>query len=307
MRRALVALGVLVPVACGGVADPGGPPLEPPRPAATVQGAEGPLAVSRWAAEGEPRALVLALHGYGDYAETIWPDAAAVWTARGLEVWAYDQRGFGRNPTNRDWPGHEALVADLEAVAAAVRAARPGLPLAVVGHSMGGGVALAAAGEGRLDADALVLMAPAVWGGDQLSPVYRAGAWLGAQLFPDLRFSRAASPVPIRPTDNLARLDAISEDPLRFADPSPREFLGLIRLMDRAVEAAPKAASSPVLTVMGARDEVIPEDSVRAAHAALPGPKTFDYVEDGWHMLPIDLGAPEMLARVADWILETTE
>lgn len=307
MRRALAALATLVLVACGGVGEPAGPPPELPRPAATVAGAEGPLAISRWAAVGEPRALVLAVHGYGDYAETIWPDAAAAWTARGLEVWAYDQRGFGRNPSNRDWPGHEALVADLEAVAAAARAARPGLPLAVVGHSMGGGVALAAAGEGRLDADALVLMAPAVWGGEHLSPVHRAGAWLGAQLVPDLRLSPAASPVPILPTDNLARLEAISEDPLRFANPSPREFLGLIRLMDRAVEAAPKASSAPVLTVMGARDEVIPEESVRAAHAALPGPKSFDYVEEGWHMLPIDLGAPEVLARVADWILEATE
>jgi alpha-beta hydrolase superfamily lysophospholipase len=276
-----------------------------PDAAETVRGADGPLALTRWPAEGEAKALVLALHGYGDYAETIWPDAAETWAAAGLEVWAYDQRGFGRNPSNRDWQGAEAMIDDLAAVAEAARAARPDLPLAVVGHSMGGGVALAAAGEGRLNADALVLLAPAVWGGDSLSPVYRAGAWLGAKLFPETRFSRRASPIPLRPTDNDEKLRKIMDDPLRFAAPNPREFMGLIQLMDRAVAAAPNA-DLPVLTVMGANDEIVPEDSVRAAHAALPGPKTFDYVADGWHMLPIDLGAAAVNARVAEWILETT-
>ena len=51
-------------------------------------------------------------------------------------------------------------------------------------------------------------------------------------------------------------------------------------------------------------DEIVPEDSVRAAYAALPGPKTFAYVPTGWHMLLRDLEGARVRRLVADWILE---
>ena len=168
----------------------------------------GPLALSRWPAEA-PRAVLLALHGYGDYGPSTYAGAAADWAARGIEVYAYDQRGFGRNDSNRRWPGPEALIEDLEAAASDVKARHPDLPLFVAGHSMGGGVALAAAGEGRLPGVAgLVLLAPAVWGGETMNPLFRASAWTAAQIMPDQRFSARASPVAIYPSDNIEMLRA---------------------------------------------------------------------------------------------------
>ncbi|MEM6441607.1 MAG: alpha/beta fold hydrolase [Pseudomonadota bacterium] len=305
MRRLLAALLV---TGCAAA-----PQTEAPAPwdGATIRGAETELPLSVWAPEGPPRAVLLAVHGFGDYGPPTFGEegagAAEAWAEAGVLVYAYDQRGFGRNPSNRDWPGAEALVADLEAVAREVAGRHPDLPLVVAGVSMGGAVALAAAGEGRLEeADGLVLIAPALWGGDRLSPVYRASAWLGAQVTPDARFSARSAPVRIRPTDDLEMLRRVSRDPLRFANPSAREFLGLIRLMDRAVAAAPEARL-PVLTVMGANDEVIPEASVRAAHDRLPGPKRFEYVRTGWHMLLRDKGAAAVHRIVRDWVLEQAE
>ncbi|MEC9434597.1 MAG: alpha/beta fold hydrolase [Pseudomonadota bacterium] len=315
--RTLVVASAPVGEAVGATAapDPAAPdPASGPRAdapgAAPVAGREdgwldlpaGRLALSRWPVE-RPRAVLLALHGYGDYAPTTYEAAARAWAAAGIETFAYDQRGFGRNPSNRRWPGASALVEDLEAAAAAISAMRPGLPLFVAGHSMGGGVALTAAGEGRLrDVRGLVLLAPAVWGGDTLNLLYRASAWGMAAVAPDLRISPAAAPVRILPSDNIPMLIALGRDRLRFANPSPREFMGLIRLMDRAVLAAP-GDRIDTLVVMGANDEVVPESSVRRAYDALPGPKSFDYVPTGWHMLLRDLEAGRVHALVADWIL----
>lgn len=262
----------------------------------------GPLALSRWPAEA-PRAVLLALHGYGDYGPSTYAGAAADWAARGIEVYAYDQRGFGRNDSNRRWPGPEALIEDLEAAASDVKARHPDLPLFVAGHSMGGGVALAAAGEGRLPGVAgLVLLAPAVWGGETMNPLFRASAWTAAQIMPDQRFSARASPVAIYPSDNIEMLRALSADPLHYANPSSREFLGLIRLMDRAWTAAP-GDRIDTLVVHGANDQVVPERSVRAAFDRLPGPKEFAYVSTGWHMLLRDLEAGTVHRLVGDWIL----
>tara|TARA_R110000751_G_scaffold24595_21_gene67707 strand:- start:2168 stop:3136 length:969 start_codon:yes stop_codon:yes gene_type:complete len=263
----------------------------------------GPLALSRWRAE-QPRAVLLALHGYGDYGPSTYAEAAQAWAARGIEVYAYDQRGFGRNASNRRWPGEAALIEDLQAAATDVKSRHPDLPLFVAGHSMGGGVALAAAGEGRLPGVAgLVLLAPAVWGGETMNPLFRASAWTAAQLMPDQRFSASASPVTIYPSDNIEMLRALSADPLHYANPSAREFLGLIRLMDRAWAAAPHDRLD-TLVVHGANDQVVPERSVRAAFERLPGPKEFAYVSTGWHMLLRDLEAAEVHRTVGDWILE---
>ena len=262
----------------------------------------GRLALSHWPAAA-PRAVLLALHGYGDYAPTTYDVAARRWAAAGIETFAYDQRGFGRNPSNRRWPGHDALVEDLEAAAARIAEMRPGVPLFVAGHSMGGGVALTAAGEGRLKGvRGVALLAPAVWGGDTLNPLYRASAWTMAAVAPDMRIAPTKAPVRIMPSDNIPMLVALSRDKTRFANPSPREFMGLIRLMDRAVLAAP-GDRIDTLVVMGAHDEVVPESSVRRAFDALPGPKTFEYVPTGWHMLLRDLEAERVHDLVADWIL----
>lgn len=302
-RRAsglIVALAACL-AALAGCAEGGSPPAAAPPAEETIRGAETDLPLARWAPE-DAQAVVVALHGYGDHAVSTYAKAAERWAQRGIEVFAYDQRGFGRNPSNRRWPGDEALIADLEAVTREVRAMHPELPLFVVGHSMGGGVALAAAGEGRIpEADGVVLLAPAVWGGDQLNVFLRASAWTAATLAPDMRWENG-SVVTIRPTDNVELLRSLADDPLRFSNPSGREFMGLIRITDRAVAAAPND-HLPTLVVMGAHDEVIPEEAVRAAYEALPGPKEFAYVDTGWHMLLRDLHAEKVWDLTADWIL----
>lgn len=297
-RLAALTLALAL-AACAGVPAP--LPFAPPAPE-RIAAAHGALALSRWRAE-HPRAVLLALHGYGDYGLSTYGTAGPAWAARGIEVYAPDQQGFGRNASNRVWPGTDALIDDAAALAAEIRRRHPGLPLFVAGHSMGGGVALAAAGEGRLrGASGLILLAPAVWGGDTLNPLFRISAWTASQVMPDHRFSNRSAPVPLLPSDNIPMLMEMSKDPLRYANPSPREFMGLIRLMDRAVAAAPSTRVE-TLTVMGAHDEIIPEYSVRQAFDAIPAAKTYARAEDGWHMLLRDLHAAEVHALVADWIL----
>lgn len=301
-RLALAAIALLL-AACG-VGGPLGPtPAPGPLTAngGTLEGASGRLALSHWPAES-PKAVILGVHGYGDYAPATFEDAARFWAENGIEVYAYDQRGFGRNDSNRRWPGEQALIADLATAETAIRERAPGLPLFIAGHSMGGGVALAAVGEGASRPDGLILLAPAVWGGETLNPLLRASAWTAALIAPEKRWT-GRGVVEIVPTDNSELLAALSRDPLRFAAPSGREFMGLIRLMDRAVAAAPRA-DAPTLVVMGANDQVTPEATVRAAYAELPGEKRFEYVGTGWHMLLRDLEAETVWRIVRDWVLE---
>ncbi|MEL6234676.1 MAG: alpha/beta fold hydrolase [Pseudomonadota bacterium] len=284
---------------CGaGHIEPPAPPA--PAPQVALPGATRALPAELWAAE-TPRAVILGLHGFGDRAATTFAQAGPFWAAQGITLYAYDQRGFGRNPDRLDWPGAGALIEDVAAVAAALKARHPDLPLYVLGASMGGGVVLAAAGEGLLPvADGVVLLAPAVWGGDSLPLPYRASAWWAAQLFPDRRWT-GDGVVVIRPTDNIEALRALIRDPYHFGAPSSREFLGLVRLMDRAVDAAPSVAQ-PALFLWGAQDEVVPERPIAAVAARIPAAK-YTRVPTGWHMLLRDLEARRVHGLIADWVL----
>lgn len=305
MKRALALLLLLGACVSDGRAPrgAGAPLLAEAENVESIALAGQTAAMSRWAPpvswSGAPKAMILALHGFGDYGLSTFERPAAYWAERGFLTYAYDQRGFGRNASRGDWPGADGLIADVSAVAAMLRARHPALPLFLVGHSMGGGAALAAVGEG-LDVDGLVLAAPAVWGGDALAPPYRVAAWVGAAILPDKRWS-GDGVVSIQASDNIPALIALGRDPLYLGQPSSREFLGLIRVMDRAVAAAPQVRA-PTLTLYGANDEVAPRGAVMAAHEALGGPKALRFYPEGWHLLFRDLQARRVWADVTDWM-----
>lgn len=297
----------------GGCAAGGGLPGDeaaPPPGAAqnlaqTVAGADGaPLALSVWPVEGRPQAVLLAVHGFGDYAPSTFSGPAPFWAAAGIAVYAYDQRGFGRNASRGAWPGAGALIADFAAVAEQVRALHPDTPLIALGHSMGAGVALTAVGEGRApQVDALILAAPAIAGGDRVGAVSRAGVWSMAKVIPDKRWSGEGL-VRFQASDDIDAIRALAADPLYLRDPSAREILGLIRVMDRAAAAAP-AARVPVLALQGEKDELVAPADVAAVAATFTAPARTILYPEGWHLLFRDRQKARVWADVRDWVLET--
>lgn len=292
-----LALTLLSACAVGGALPaPSGP--VPPEHVQASGGTE--LALSHWDAKGEPRAVILGVHGFGDYGPSTFESAAEYWATRGITTYAYDQRGFGRNPSFGRWPGAKTLVEDLRAVARHIHARHPCLPLIVVGHSMGGGVTLAAAGEG-LDAQGLVLAAPAIWGGDKMNPAYRVLAWAAALVVPDERFSGKGI-VSIQASDNIPLLRALARDPHYLKPPSARELYGLVRLSDLAEEAAAHVRL-PALLLLGDKDQITPNKSVRQVFRRLKGPREVVTYPDGWHLLFRDLQAARVWREVADWVL----
>jgi len=259
------------------------------------------IALTHWPAIGVQRGVILAVHGYGDYGPSTYAEAAQEWRAAGLGVYAYDQRGFGRNPSRGTWPGAERLVEDLAHIHTLIRAEAADAPITVVGHSMGGAVVAAALGQGRIAPDRAVLLAPALWGGPHLGPGYRALAGLASSLMPDKRWS-GEGVVRIQASDNIEALRALGRDPLYLSPPSSREFAGLVALMDQAVETAPDV-TAPVLVLYGAQDEVVPEEPLRATTALFAGEKEFRRVETGWHLLLRDLDGAIVRDAVAAYAL----
>ncbi|MBI1394059.1 MAG: alpha/beta fold hydrolase [Alphaproteobacteria bacterium] len=263
----------------------------------SIDGVDLPTTV--WAAD-DPQAIVVALHGMNDYANAFAMPAAA-WASRGVTTYALDQRGFGRGPGRGRWPGAPTLKADLRAAVTAARAAHPILPVYVVGHSMGGAVALAALGdEESLDVDGVVLAAPAVWGGARMPLFYRIAINLAATFAPGKTATgeRAGR----QPTDNIDVMRAMAADPVMIGPTRLDAALGIVRLMGEAWRAS-AAAEGRILVLVGEKDEIIPPDDVYAAAERLSGDVTVKTYPDGWHLLFRDIARAAPTGDAADWML----
>ncbi len=96
---------------------------------------------------------------------------AKLFLEAGWRTLAFDFRGHGKStsggksmtPEERPWDYDDLVRVDLPTVVNAARARWPRSRLVVVGHSLGGHVALAAEGAGLTKADALVVAGANVW------------------------------------------------------------------------------------------------------------------------------------------------
>ncbi len=258
-----------------------------------------PMAV--WLPDGEPHAIILALHGFNDY-RMAFKDSGAYFARRGLAVYAIDQRGFGESPHRGLWAGAPRMVEDTQQLADALSALWPGKPLYVLGESMGGAVALAAlTSADSLAVDGAILVAPAVWGRASMNPFQVATLSLFSHITPWLRLGNSG--LNIMPSDNLEMLKELSKDPLLIRRSRVDALSGLTDLMDIALESG-DAVDRPSLLLYGLNDEIIRPDSMRHFIETLPpeSPIRLGLYEDGYHMLLRDQAGRRYQEDVVSWI-----
>jgi alpha-beta hydrolase superfamily lysophospholipase len=303
-RASRIAALVAMASICGCapyVAAPG-PAAAPPRVAEdALIAADGTrLPLQRWMPAAPPRAVLLALHGFNDYANGFDLPARRL-AATGIATYAYDQRGFGRTATRGRWSGSDALVVDALTAARLVRARHPGAPLFLLGESMGGAVALlASTAAAAAPLDGAVLVAPAVWGRRHLSWFRQGVLDFLAHTIP--WYPLTGQGIRIQASDNDAALKAMRDDPLVLKETRVDALYGLVDLMGEAYDAAP-ALSKPVLLVYGRRDELVPAAPTAEMLASIvPGaPVRVAVYESGYHLLLRDLGAGAVLDDIAAW------
>jgi len=314
VARALVAVVALQ--ACAPLVEGSGPIVATPAlspDTATPQrfvAADGAiLPVRAWLpADGPPRAVLIALHGFNDYSH-FFAEPGAFFARRGIAVYAYDQRGFGAAPHPGLWAGTEALVADAKAFVRLVRARHDGVPLVLLGDSMGGAVAMVTMTDpDPPPVDGVILAAPAVWGRITMPWYQRLALAIGAHTLPWLKVSGRG--LNITPSDNIEMLRALARDPLVIKETRIDAVYGLVNLMDEALERAARF-DARALILYGQKDEIIPKEPTlrmleRRPAAARDRQRVAIY-KNGYHMLLRDLDARTFWRDIAAWIEEPAQ
>ena len=135
--------------------------MSPVRAAASLHGVDGvQIFTQSWLPEGgAARAVVVLVHGFGEHSDRYdW--VASQLVDAGYAVYASDHRGHGRSQGPRALVDVDAVVADVDRLIDEASSAHPQLPVAMLGHSLGGLIAIRYALAHQRRLRALVLSGP---------------------------------------------------------------------------------------------------------------------------------------------------
>ena len=219
------------------------------------------LRTLRWAADGDPRAHLLLIHGIAEHAGR-HAHVATRFAQAGIETHAFDLRGFGASSGRRAYLDRWSQYhEDVEDQLAAIRAVSGRLPVVLYGHSMGGLIAIGhvLADVRRPAPDLLVLSAPAI--GANVALWKRSLADVLGRLAPRFEIANDLPPGGLS-HDGQVEL-AYRSDPLNYHRTTAR--LGMELFHEQARVAARlrriAALSLPTYVLHGSDDEVVPVSS----------------------------------------------
>lgn len=255
-----------------------------------------------WFPDRPPETVILALHGFNDSRDG-WEYPAPSFQAAGMAVYAPDQRGFGATADRGNWAGVTRMVADALVMARMIRARHPNARLVMMGESMGGALAMVAATRPDPSAaDAYVLVAPAVWGREQMGIVLSSGLWIVASVAPGWAVTGAEVPIKIRPSDNRDALIRLARDPLTLRHTKFGVLRGLTDTMDAAQAAAPRF-TAPGLFLYGGKDQLVPAFATDVMWRRLPdGGARRGFYPNGYHLLLRDLDRQAPTRDIIAWL-----
>jgi alpha-beta hydrolase superfamily lysophospholipase len=259
------------------------------------------LFAQAWLPERDPRAVVVIAHGLAEHGGR-YPEVAARLVASDYAVYALDHRGHGRSGGPRANIDRFAyLVSDLGTFAGRAQREHPGAPVFLLGHSMGGAVALACALRYKGSLKGLALSAPALATGEAVSSFKRLTLRLLSSLAPNTgALTLPAAAISRDP----AVVEAYEQDPLVFRGAIPaRTIVELLQAMAAFPGSAPELRI-PVLVQHGTADSLVPLAATRPVYDLLGQPKarTLRYYDGLFHEVFNEPERDRVIADLAVWI-----
>jgi acylglycerol lipase len=252
-----------------------------------------------WLPDGEPRGVLLICHGLGEHSGR-YRNVVDALVPHGWAVYGLDLRGHGRSGGRRAHVGRYAeWLDDLEAFRRSVLARHPGAPIFLLGHSMGGQIALAYALEHQDDLRGLVLSAPALASNAVPKAAVPALRALG-KVAPTLR--PAGIDVTKISKDTEVYRAYVSDPLVHHGHPTLRLSTAIFAQFDVLPDRA-REVRLPVLMQQGTEDLITDPSGFRRLESSCGSPDlTIHWYEGLWHEIYNEPERERPLADLREWL-----
>ncbi len=253
-----------------------------------------------WLPDGNPRAVVMLLHGLGEHSGR-YAHVADTLTGAGCAVHALDHRGHGKSDGKRTFvKSYDELMTDLVQYRAMIEGEHPGVPLIVLGHSMGGNLAVGHALDHQQGITGLALSGAALQVGSDLSPGKLKAFRIIAKIAPGFRPEGLSADAISR---DPAVVTAYRNDPLVFTGKiSAGMGAALIGAMER-FPARYHEFTIPIVVMHGSDDQLASIEGSKALAAAAVNAQVTTHFYDGlYHEVFNEPEQDQVLADLVSWI-----
>jgi acylglycerol lipase len=253
-----------------------------------------------WRPDGNPKAVLLVVHGWAEHSGR-YSNLVNYFVPRGYALWALDHRGHGRSGGKRGYVNRFSdYVDDVEPFFDLVRGGHGGIPVFLVGHSLGGTIAVAYALRHQDDLAGLVVSGASLMLGSSLSSALVPFARILSLLVPKLGISSLdASAI----SQDRAVVDAYVNDPLVFRGKITCRFGAEVLLTQRALSARMPELRLPLLIMHGGADRLSATAGSRMLYEkASSTDKTLKIYDGFHHEIFNEPGRDQVLADMEAWL-----
>lgn len=251
-----------------------------------------------WLPAAAPRDVVVIAHGYAEHSGR-YGNVAGRLVQAGYAVHAVDHRGHGRSGGARvmiDRMDH--VLSDFDGFVTKVQALHDGVPVKLLGHSMGGAIAFGYALKRPEKLSGLVLSGPAV--GGLVPPAQRAILRVIAIVAPKLGLLEL-------PPNTISRDPAVVaayvNDPLVTVGKVPARTAATLVASARSYQKQAPKMLLPVLIQHGGKDIPVPPADNRAFYKAIgSGDKTVLIYEELYHEIYNEPEREAVLNDLVAWL-----
>lgn len=253
----------------------------------------------RWRPDGQSRAVVAIVHGYGEHSGR-YSSYIQHLVPRGYALYGFDLRGHGRSPGQR---GHimswDEYRGDVGMFLQFVEEQEPDTPLVLLGHSMGGLIALDFALRHPDGLAGVIASAPAL-AQTAVSPLLMLVGRLLSRIHPSFSMeSRLNGSSLSRDPDAVVLFE---NDPLIHTRGSARLAVEMSRTMDWT-NAHAGLWRLPLLMLHGTHDRIVPYSASRAFFEQIPTQdKEFVTYKGGYHEPHHDIEVGRVMGDVERWL-----
>ncbi len=260
------------------------------------------LYLQAWEPETERKAAVLLVHGLGEHSGRYTPLAEFL-NQHGIAVYTFDGRGHGKSSLPKVTAYFERAahyVKDVDDLYKKMKSYVGGVPCFLLGHSMGGGIVAQYVLKYKPDTTGVLLSAPALVAGDDISPFLIKLSGFLSKIAPKLKAVKLDSSHLSHDPQVKIKYD---EDELVYSKGIPaRTGAELLSMMDE-IQANMEQFDLPLLLMHGTEDDLTNIVGSKMLYSkASSTDKTLKLYEGFYHEILNEVEKDKVMQDILEWI-----